>query len=112
MTDFEYNEEFFNDAVERWRECAQLLANNYSDARGAPAVPMVWAKLSPLNEAAGKVNEMADVVRDNLLDGGSYVMEDVANTVREIANNYLGVEEENVEIARYAPGYAPHPAWG
>lgn len=103
MGDFSYDEAFFDEAVSRWAEAAQLLADNGIAADAVPAIPMVWARNSSLNDASAVVNDMARVVRVNLLHGGSYVLEEIANTVRHIANDYLGVEEANVEISRGVP---------
>lgn len=102
-TDFSYEAEFFDDATRAWADVAQTLADAHNEARAVPSIPKIWSKNGRINDAIGTLNSMSQLIRQNLLNVGSYRVSSVSNTVRSIGNEYLGVEEENIEISRDYP---------
>lgn len=98
--DFSYEEEFFGDAVGAWTGVAQTLADANNAAREIPRIPKIWSRNGRINDAIGTLNEMATLIQRNLLQVGSYRVESVARTVERIGNEYVGTDNNNIDISR------------
>lgn len=83
----------------RWLEMYYILAGATSTARSTPKVAEGWSELGMLNAVAAQLNELADTVREDLLAKGSENMLTIAETIKEIAHNYVVVEAANAEEA-------------
>lgn len=97
--DFSYEETYFAQAISEWEDVAERLGRAYLGAVGIPRIPQIWVKNGSINESISNLNQMSTLIEEKLLAYGELQAKLVASRLGRVAENYFGIEEDNLQQA-------------